>query len=144
MGAAMHASLRLAFALAFAALATGCALLTDGALRLAYDIRDSAKELRASRQESLEVLHYPCRIPDGVDGPYQITLQASKGTTGSGALIVSAIQDPASPTAPRYATSYHLQFIQVPKELSIRKGWNEPTYITLRKVGDHIEAVSIR
>lgn len=54
----------------------------------------------------------------------------------------------------RYATSYHLNFMTVPKELRIRKEAGEPTYLMLRKTGlpndkelrgnKFIEVISIR
>ena len=127
-------------------------VLTDAATRLAYELKAGAKQLNKSDKSEWEVEHLPVSSPEGIDGAYQITLQAVKhdnnGINGSGSLTVENIG------GKYYGTSYHLRFVTVTKELKIRKKKGETTYLTLRKTGvadddklrgnQEVEVISIR
>jgi hypothetical protein len=110
-------------------LTAGCErLVSDSATRLAYQIRDEAKKLRRSGQTSLTFEHRPVAWPDGLTGDYRIA-------------IISTPTSPAEKrsifTAKSYdgrfwsSTSYHLNYVQVPKDLMVAHRKGEPTTITL-------------
>lgn len=128
---------------------SACNTPTDAATRLGYDLEAGAKELAKSHKNELEVEHRPVSSPEGISGDYTIMLQAVQSTSpASGSLAVEAVG------GKRYGTSYHLNFVTVPKELNIRKARGETTYILLRKTGvpddgtlrgsKAIEVISIR
>ena len=105
-------------------------LLTDAATRLAYELKAEASKLKKSAQQEWEMEHLPIRSPEGIDGPYEVWLQAvEQGNNLSGSLSVGNVG------GKRYGTSYHLRFVTVPKDLRIRKKKGEATYLTLRKTG---------
>ena len=100
---------------------------TDAATRLAYDLKAGAAKLRWSDQQELEVEHRPARFPYGVHGDHEIILNAvDPARPRSGSLGVIG-------EGTRSGTSYHLNFVTVPKELRIHKKRDEVTYLTLRK-----------
>ena len=127
-------------------------VLTDAATRLPRDMKAGTKQLNKSDKSEWEVEHLPASSPEGIDGAYQITLQAvdqgNNGNNGSGSLTVENVG------AKYYGTPYHLHFVTVPKELKIRKKKGEATYLTLRKTGaanddklrgnQEVEIISIR
>jgi hypothetical protein len=134
--------------LAVLAFLSGCNITTDAATRLAYDLEAGADRLIKSGKNELEVEHRPRSSPNGISGDYTILLQAVQRDRLSGTLAVGSVG------GKRYGTSYHLNFMTVPKELSIRKAKGNPTYILLRKTGvpndaelrgaKAVEVVSIR
>jgi hypothetical protein len=108
---------------------SGCNTVTDPATRLAYDLEAGADRLIKSDKNELEVEHRPRGFSDGTSGDYTILLQAVQRNRLSGTLAVGV------PGGKRSGTSYHLNFMTVPKELNIRKSKGETTYILLRKTG---------
>ena len=126
-------------------LLSSCVLFTDGAIRLAYDLEAGARTLRGSNQESLEVTHKPRSFPDGVKGPYQIELQESlKHPAEGGSLLVGNLESHNFGNwGYNWSTTYHLNFVRVPKRLIIRKAKAEPTILLLQKAGGPIDVVSI-
>lgn len=127
-------------------LLSSCAPFTDGATRLAYDIEKGAHKLRELNQESLEITHKPRSIPDGVKGPYQIELQGSlEHPSKGGSLLVGDLESHNFANwGYNWSTTYHLNFVRVPKYLMIRKAKAEPAILLLQKAGDSIDVVSIR
>ncbi len=116
--------------LAALAFLSACNVATDAATRLAYDLEAGAKKLNESGKNELEIEHRPLGSPEGISGDYTILLQAVKsGDPASGSLAVGAVG------GKRYGTSYHLNSMTVPKELSIQKAKGDPTYFMLRKTG---------
>ncbi len=124
---------------------SGCFLFTDAGTRLAYDLKDGAAQLRASKQERLEVTHKPISFPEGVHGPYEVVLQQSVGCTRCGTLFVGDLPVPNADYKPGGgSTTYHLNFVIVPSELKVRKQKGEAVVIVLRKTADSIEVESLR
>jgi uncharacterized membrane protein YdfJ with MMPL/SSD domain len=119
---------------ALAVLLVGCVFLTDAATRAAYDIEAAAAHMRAKGLDRLEFVHVPKAEPDGVVGPWDLLIQQS-GQMGvnPGALCIG-----------RYHTSYHNNFVRVPRTLSIAKKAGEGVTIVLRREGDVIELVELR
>lgn len=134
--------------LAMLASLSSCVLMTDAATRVACDLEAGAKTLMKSDKKELEVEHRPLSFPEGIRGDYNILLQAVQSDKLSRTLSVRTDE------GERYGTSYHLNFMTVPKELRIHKERREPTYFLLRKTGApnddtlrgnrEIEIISIR
>lgn len=122
-------------------LLSGCFIFTDGATRLANDLRDNAFILRHSDRQTLEIEHRPSRFPDGIDGSYTVLLQCSTETPRRGTLCVEETKEVKGRY---YGTTYHLNYVRVPKDISVTKAAGEPVYLLLRKVGDVIEVESVR
>lgn len=139
-------SLAITVCLLLPLLLSSCVLFTDGATRLAYDLEAGARTLRGLNQESLEVTHKARSFPDGVKGPYQIELQESlKHPAEGGSLLVGDLESHNFGNwGYNWSTTYHLNFVRVPKHLIIRKAKAKPTILLLQKAGDSIDVVSIR
>jgi hypothetical protein len=94
----------------------GCeTFVSDAATRLAYQIRDEAATLRRSGAATRTFEHRPKEWPQGVSGDYAIHIGQSIGVL---------------PTMS--STTHHLNFVAVPKNLSISHRKGEPTLITLQ------------
>ena len=85
-------------------------------------------------------------MPDGVKGPYEIMLQHSlEHPNKGGTLVVADVDDKGSwVQGSIWSTSYHLNFVRVPRELLIRKAIHVPTVVVLHKVGDAVEVEALR
>ncbi|QDL53251.1 hypothetical protein [Rhodoferax aquaticus] len=132
-------------AIAVALCLAACVLITDAATRLAVELKDGAASLRNSNQERLELVHQPLSFPEGVHGPYEVVFQQTVDCTQCGSLWVHDLDI----TNPDYkpgggSTSYHRNFVVVPKELSIRKAKGQAVVIVLHKAGGAIEVEALR
>jgi hypothetical protein len=128
-----------------ALLLAGCVLLKDGATRLAFQIEDAATKMRRSNLEHLVIKHTPSALPAGPSGAYEIVLQSSldRPRTG-GALCVNDLgSQNFKNLGYNWATTYHLNFVQVPREMSVRKKAGEAAVLVLHKKGDLIEIESL-
>lgn len=114
-------------------LLTGCFLLTDAATRVAYDLEAAVAVMQAKGLDEYAFTHVPASFPDGVDGPWELTIQKSKAGEPRGALGIG-----------RYGTTYHTNFVDVPRTLTIRKQAGEGCTIVLRRAGERIEVVALR
>jgi hypothetical protein len=123
---------RMALILAAACL-TSCGMpLTDGATRLAGDISAGARKLSASKDARLEIKHKPVAKPDGVKGSYEVELQSSLHHPQSGGTL--SITDLKSRDAS--GTTSHLNYVRVPRELSVTKNAGESVVIILERASD--------
>jgi len=123
----------------------GCILMTDAATRLANELKDGAASLRNLNQERLEVTHRPLSFPDGIHGPYEVVFQQSVGCTKCGSLFVGDLDTTNSEyRAGGGSTTYHLNFVIVPRELKVRKQKDQAVVIVLHKAGDAIEVEALR
>ncbi len=95
-------------------------LVSDAATRLAYQIRDEAAALRRSGAAKHTFEHHPRKWPDGVSGDYRIHIGASEGHLRSIGVW---------PTGG--GTTYHLNFVAVPRDLTVSHRKGEPTLVTL-------------
>lgn len=131
--------------IALALCVAGCVLITDAATRLANELKDGAATLRNSNQERLEIVHKPLSFPEGVHGPYEVVFQQSVDCTKCGSLWVHDLDTTNPDFKPGGgSTSYHRNFVRVPKELSIRKPKGQPVVIVLRKAASAIEVEALR
>jgi len=103
----------------------GCDFMTDAATRIAYDLEREAAALRRSGEATRTFTHKPKASPEGITGPYTVRLGR--------ALSIS-----------KYHTSYHSNFVEVPKMLVVRKGDGEAFQIVLTRVGDSIQVTELR
>lgn len=103
--------------------------VSDAATRLAYQIRDEAIGLKRSGQATRTFEHWPKAWPEGIGGDYRIEIIETRTAPRPGHRSIGVARNLTEKTW--YATSYHLNFVEVPKDLvaSHRKG--EPTLVTL-------------
>lgn len=96
--------------------------ISDAATRLAYQIRDEAADLRRSGQSMRTFVHWPNAWPEGITGDYRIEITETPTSPRPGHRSIGVALDWKKPAW--YATSYHLNFVEVPKDLvrSYRKG----------------------
>jgi hypothetical protein len=104
-------------------------LFTDAATRLAYDIRDQTIILRLSKQTTRVFAHRPRRWPEGLSGAYRIEITEDRTIPWPGHRSIGVARNLTEPTW--YFTSYHLNFVQVPKDLVVSHQKDEPTVVTL-------------
>ena len=144
---AFRCSFLLVLLLAPLACLSGCCLMTDGATRLAGEIGDASERLHHSSAASLEMKHRPFPWPDGPKGPYEIVLQRSLEHPRSGGALLVGDSDSRGYKNLGYnwGTTYHLRFVRVPRELSIRKKSGETTIVVLERRADGaVEVTNLR
>ena len=105
-------------------------LFSDAATRLAYQIRDEAAELRHSGESTRTFVHKPWAWPDGITGDYRIEIIEYKTAPRPGHRSIGVARSLAGPAW--YTTSYELNFVEVPRDLSVAHQKGEPTLVTLQ------------
>ncbi|MHB8880086.1 MAG: hypothetical protein ACYC69_01095 [Thermodesulfovibrionales bacterium] len=103
--------------------------ISDAATRLAYQIRDEAAALRRSGQATRTFAHLPRKRPEGVTGDYRIEITETRTSPRPGHRSIGVAMDWKKPTW--YATSYHLNFVEVPEDLIVLHRKGEATIVTL-------------
>ena len=103
--------------------------ISDAATRLAYEIRDEAAALRRSGAPKHTFEHRPKAWPDGVAGDYRIEIIETRTAPRPGHRSIGVARNLTGQTW--YATSYHLNFVDVPKDLVDAHKKGEPTLVTL-------------
>jgi hypothetical protein len=126
---------QLGLILTLALILTGCS--SDAATRLAYDLEREAKTLLSSGDKTLAFTHKPQGPPDGVTGAYTVTFKG--GPLGQGFLAFSKGSHEVWTH-----TSYHLRFVEVPKDLRIRKGDGESFVVVLAKIDGAVHVTELR
>lgn len=112
--------------------------LTDGATRIAHDIRRGAREMKSSGLKTFTISHHPHKFPEGCSESYQIQFSANSS-------IVIWCKDSAGQTTSSYSTTFHLNFVDVPTRLMIEnKSVTEPLEIELSAGADKPSVISIR
>ena len=117
-------------------------VFSDAATRLAYQIRDEATALRRSGQTTVTFTHYPAAWPNGVAGDYRIDLDEGYKPPRPGHRSIGVARNLTERTF--YATSYHLNFVEVPHDLSVSHRKGEPTLVTLELVRDTIVLTALK
>lgn len=103
--------------------------ISDAATRLAYQIRDEATTLKRSGQSMRTFEHLPKQRPEGVSGDYRIEITETQTSPRPGHRSIGVALDWKKPTW--YATSYHLNFVEVPQDLIVFHRKGEATLVTL-------------
>lgn len=114
---------------AFAAAALfGCALLFDAATSIADDIETGAKQLESSSQSELTIVHTPRALRHDCADAYRVQFARDS-------LIGVWCYAPDDPTkvVSSHTTTYHLNFVDVPKTTIVDKKKGEPLSIELVK-----------
>jgi hypothetical protein len=104
-------------------------LVSDAATRLAYQIRDEAAALKRSGQATRTFEHAPRAWPEGISGPYRIEITETRTSPRPGHRSIGVARSLTGPT--RSATSYHLNFVEVPKDVVVAHQAGEATRVTL-------------
>ncbi len=136
--AATRQRLMFAFVLPLAVAACTGNLLTDAATRVANDVETGANALRHSGAQTLVVDHTPQATPDGCPGGY--TLQFIKDSL----IGVWCQEKIGGPSVSSHVTTYHLNFVTVPKTWIVHKDRGQHALIELSKRGDRIEVTDVR
>lgn len=129
----MHAS-RTAL-LCIAAFLAGC---TDGATRIATDIQSRAEKLQKTDSRTYDVLHVPEKEPDGCGDAYRV--QFSKESV----LVIWCKDSETGQVTSSHATTYHLNFVKVPKTYLLDKKAGDPLVIELTKTNREIAITDVR
>ena len=111
---------------------------TDAATRVAYDLESGAKKLRASSGHTATVDHIPQATPEGCPGAY--TLQLSQAS----ALVVWCQDSIGGLSSASHTTTYHLNYVAVPKTWIIHKDAGQHALIDLRKDGEAVVVSGLR
>jgi hypothetical protein len=103
--------------------------ISDAATRLAYQIRDEAGALSRSGAARRTFEHWPKAWPEGIAGDYRIEISETATSPRPGHRSIGVARSLTEPAW--YATSYHLNFVVVPKDLIVSHRKGEPTVVTL-------------
>jgi hypothetical protein len=103
--------------------------ISDAATRLAYQIRDEAASLRSSGATTRTFEHRPKTWPEGINGDYRIEITETKTSPHPDHRSIGVARNLTGQTW--YSTSYHLNFVVVPKDLVVSHRKGEPTIVTL-------------
>jgi hypothetical protein len=103
--------------------------VSDAATRLAYQIRDEATALKRSGQMTRTFEHMPLAWPEGISGPYRIEITETRTSPRPGHRSIGVARNLTERTW--YATSYHLNYVDVPQDVVVSHQTGEPTRVTL-------------
>ena len=105
------------------------AVFSDAATRLAFQIRDEAVALKRSGQTVRTFEHRPWGWPLGVTADYRVELTEGWKPPRPGHRSIGVARNLTEPTF--YATSYHLNYVDVPNDLKASHRKGEATLVTL-------------
>ena len=116
---------------------SACVLITDAATRLGQDLVENAALLQRESGAERMFSHQPRSWPAGCEGGYIVTLQESLHHPSSGGSLLIGCKGESNFLALgySYSTTYHLNAVRVPKELSADKNAGAFLRVTLRKQG---------
>jgi hypothetical protein len=123
-----------------------CVLMTDAATRLAEDIVQNAALLRREPATERTFRHHPRSWPSGCDAGYTVTFQESLHHPNSGGSLLFGCKGESNFLALgySYSTTYHLNAVRVPQEISADKEAGAALDLTLRKASEMIELVKVQ
>jgi hypothetical protein len=111
---------------------------TDGATRLANDLRDAAAKLRSSGGGHVQVNHVPQARPEGCAEAYSLLLAERSS------IVIWCRPALGEQPTRSYSTTYHLNFVQVPVRYEVEKHQGEATTIDLEMQGGNIVVTNVR
>jgi hypothetical protein len=118
------------FPLVSAAAFAGFEQLTgDAATRLAFQIRNQAFLLKLSGETTRTFNHDPWPWPHGVAGDYEVKIAEGPFPTRSGHRSLSVSRNLTKRAWS--ATTYHLNFVEVPADVTVSHRAGEDTRVTL-------------
>ena len=125
---------------------SGCSLMTDAATRLGQDVVENATALKSDSAAERTFEHEPRSWPEGCEEGYTVTFQESLHHPASGGSLLIGCKGTANfrRLGYSYSTTYHLNAVRVPRELSADKAVHASLQITLRKEGALIDVVGIK
>ena len=118
------------------------AIFSDAATRLAFQIRDEAAAMQRAGQTTRTFEHWPSAWPNGVEGDYRIEINGGANPPREGHRSIGVARNLTAPTY--YATSYHLNFIDVPNDVVAAHRQGEPTLVTLTVQDGKIVLTALR
>ena len=91
-------------------------------------------------------VHEPHSWPEGCSAGYVVKFQASLKHPASGGSLLVGCKGEANFRALgySYSTTYHLNAVRVPIEVSADKDAGASLHVTLRKQGDTVDVVAIK
>jgi len=135
---ALGLRMRASTAACSAVLSVALAACTDGATRIAYDIEAGAAAFRHINAAHYSIKHVPEASPDGCAGPYRV--QVSERSI----LVIWCMDATASRVLASHGTTYHLNFVDVPRTFKLDKGAGEPLLIELEKRDGRIIVADVK
>ena len=112
--------------------------LTDGATRIANDIESGVAAFKSSSATSYSIKHVPKPSPQGCAGPYKLQLSERSS------LVIWCKDASGSKVVASHTTTYHLNFVDVPRTYKVEKAVGEPAFIDLENQGGRITVVALR
>jgi hypothetical protein len=116
--------------------------VSDAATRLAYQIRDEASALKHSGQSRRTFVHRPMNWPAGITGAYRVEVAETRTSPRPGHRSIGVARNLTAPTW--YSTSYHLNFVEVPKDLVVSHQKGEPTLVSLELKDGKVSLTQLR
>ena len=142
----MHRAILLPPLLAAALLLSGCGwifetFVSDSATRFAFQLRDEAAALRRSGATTRTFEHRPAAWPDGLPGDYTIEFVGpAEPNDGRRGLMTSKSYD-----GPLWSsTTYHLNYVRVPRALKAAHRKGEATTVTLELKDGTVYVTSLK
>ena len=104
--------------------------MTDGATRIAYELKTGADVARKAGQYTLT--HIPKPEPEGCHEDYQI--QFSENSS----IVIWCRKAGTKEATSSHTTTYHLNFVKSPKKFIVEKKKGEATYIDLKYIDGQV------
>ncbi len=117
---------------------SGCFLLNgDGATRIAYRLESEVKQLGSANGQSHTFSYIPKGGYDDCSEAYDVQFSERS------ALVVWC-KGAGGETVSSHTTTYHLNFVKVPRTWNVEKRAGEPMRIELTRQGDDVVITGVR
>jgi hypothetical protein len=111
---------------------------TDGATRIAYDIESSVAAFKRTNATTYSIKHTPEALPEGCSGPYKVQLSEQSS------LVIWCKNADSSKITSSHTTTYHLRFVDVPRQFIVDKSAGEALFIDIEKQNGKVVVVGLR
>ena len=101
-------------------------LLSDAATRIAFDLEKGVRIMDKAHSNTYTVQHHPLSWPDGCTADFRVQLSERS------MLLVWCLQADKVATS-SHTTTYHLNFVAVPKTFIVDKATGETVFIDLER-----------
>ncbi|HRO63826.1 hypothetical protein [Thermomonas sp.] len=109
----------------------------DGATRIAFRLESEAGQLRDSGVAAHTFSYVPKGGYDDCSGAYDVQFSERGG-------LVVWCKDAQSKTVSSHITTYHLNFVQVPRTWNVEKKAGEAMRVELTRQGDAVVVTDVR